>query len=102
MDGSKLRHYLHNYNEAKKLADGLKAEVVDLQERKEAVKEEHLQTKNAVPIEKLKGAATTAVTNVAENVGYLFGSNKVRIPKRENGRLHERVSELEEAQQREQ
>lgn len=33
---------------------------------------------------KLKGAATTAVANIAESVGSLFGSNKVKALKREN------------------
>ena len=52
---------------------------------------------------KLKGAATTAATNIAESVGSFFGSNKVKTLERENKNLHERVSELqEEARQREQ
>lgn len=53
--------------------------------------------------EKLKGAATTAATNIAESIGSLFSSNKVKTLERENRNLHERVSELEEeARQREQ
>lgn len=56
-----------------------------------------------VQTEKLKGAATIAATNIAESVGSLFGSNKVKTLERENRNLHERVSELkEEARQREQ
>jgi len=73
-----------------------KAEVVDLQERKEAAKEELRQAKKEVQTEKLKGAATTAATNIAESVGSLFGSNKVKTLEREIRDLHERVSELEE------
>ncbi|SEG01132.1 phage integrase SAM-like domain-containing protein [Parabacteroides chinchillae] len=50
----------------------------------------------------LKGAATTAATNIAESVGSLFGSNKVKTLERENSALQNRISELEnEAQQRE-
>lgn len=105
IDGSKARHKSTRqyYNETKKLADSLKTEVVDLQARKEAAKEELRQAKKEVQTEKLKGAATTAATNIAESVGSLFGSSKVRTLERENRNLHERVSELEEeARQREQ
>ena len=105
IDGSTARHKSTQqyYNETKKLADSLKAEVVDLQERKEAAKEELRQAKKEVQTEKLKGAATTAATNIAESVGSLFGSNKVKTLERENRHLYERVSELEEeARQREQ
>ena len=105
IDGSKARHKSTQqyYNETKKLADSLKAEVVDLQERKEAAKEELRQAKKEVQTEKLKSVATTAATNIAESVGSLFGNNKVKTLERENRDLHERVSELEEeARQREQ
>ena len=105
IDGSTARHKSTQqyYNETKKLADSLKAEVVDLQERKEAAKEELRQAKKEVQTEKLKGAATTAATNIAESVGSLFGSHKVKTLERENRHLYERVSELEEeARQREQ
>ncbi len=104
IDGSTARHKSTQqyYNETKKLADSLKAEVVDLQERKEAVKEELRQAKKEVQTEKLKGTATTVATNIAESVGFLFGSNKVKTLERENRNLHERVSELEgKARQRE-
>ena len=104
IDGSMARHKSTQqyYNETKKLADSLKAEVVDLQERKEVAKEELRQAKKKVQTEKLKGAATTTATNIAESVGSLFGSNKVKTLERENRNLHERISELEEeARQRE-
>ena len=98
IDGSTARHKSTQqyYNETKKLADSLKAEVANLQVRKEAAKEELRQAKKEVQNEKLKGAATTAATNIAESVGSLFGSNKVKTLERENRGLHERVSELEE------
>ncbi len=105
IDGSKARHKSTQqyYRDIQKLSDDLKAEVVDLQERKEAAKEELRQAKKEVQTEKLKGAATTAATNIAESVGSLFGSNKVKTLERENRHLYERVSELEEeARQREQ
>lgn len=71
-------------------------------ERKEASQQELRQAKKEVQTEKLKGAATTAATNIVESVGSLFGSNKVKTLERENRDLHERVSELEEeARQRE-
>lgn len=104
IDGSTARHKSTQqyYNETKKLADSLKAEVVDLQQRKEAAQQELKQAKKEVQTEKLKGAATTAATNIAESVGSFFGSNKVKTLERENRSLQERVSELEEeARQRE-
>ena len=104
IDGSTARHKSTQqyYNETKKLADSLKAEVVELQERKEAAKEELRQAKKEVQTEKLRGAATTAAANIAESVGSLFGSNKVKTLENENKDLHKRVSELEtEARQRE-
>ena len=98
IDGSTARHKSTQqyYNETKKLADSLKAEVVDLQERKEAAKEELRQAKKEVQTEKLKGAATTAATNIAESVGSLFGSNKVKTLERENATLHREVATHEE------
>lgn len=104
IDGSKARHKSTQqyYNETKKLADSLKAEVVDLQRQKETAQEELRRAKKEIQTEKLKGAATTAAANIAESVGSLFGSNKVRTLERVNRDLHERVSELEEeARQRE-
>ena len=104
IDGSKARHKSTQqyYNETKKLADSLKAEVVDLQRQKETAQEELKRAKKEIQTEKLKGAATTAAANIAESVGSLFGSNKVKTLERENRDLHEHVSELEEeARQRE-
>lgn len=102
LNGLTVRHKSTQqyYNETKKLADSLKAEVVDLQEQKETAKEELRQAKKEVQTEKLKGAATTAATNIAESVDSLFGSNKVKTLERENRSLHERVSELEEEARR--
>lgn len=98
IDGSTARHKSTQqyYNETKKLADSLKAEVMDLQERKEAAKEELRQAKKEVQTEKLKGAATTAATNIAESVSSLFGSNKVKTLERENTVLLREVATHEE------
>ena len=94
IDGSKARHKSTQqyYNETKKLADSLKAEVVDLQQQKETAKEELRQAKKEVQTEKLKGAATIAAANIAESVGSLFGSNKVKTLERENTALHREVA----------
>ena len=98
LDGSKARHKSTQqyYNETKKLADSLKAEVVDLQKQKETAQEELRRAKKEVQTEKLKGAATTAATNITERVGSLFGSNKVKTLERENTALHREVATHEE------
>ena len=99
IDGSKARHKSTQqyYNETKNLADSLKAEVVDLQRQKETAQEELRRTKKEIQTEKLKGAATTAAANIAESVGSLFGSNKVKTPERENAALHREVATHGEA-----
>ena len=79
-----------------KLADNLKAEVVDLQQQKEMAREELRRAKKEIQTEKLKGAATVAATNIAESVGSLFGSNKVKTLERENTALHREVADHEE------
>ena len=67
----------------------MKSEVVDLQEQKTEAEQELRRAKKEVQTEKLKGAATTAVTNIAESVGSLFGSNKVRTLERRNEDLQQ-------------
>ena len=98
IDGSKARHKSTQqyYNETKKLADSLKAEVVDLQQQKKTAREELRRAKKEIQTEKLKGAATVAATNIAESVGSLFGSNKVKTLERENTALHREVADHEE------
>ena len=99
IDGSKARHKSTQqyYNETKKLADSLKAEVVDLQRQKETAQAELKRAKKEIQTEKLKGAATTAAANIAESVGSLFGSNKVKTLERENAALHREVATHGEA-----
>ncbi len=99
IDGSKARHKSTQqyYRDIQKLADNLKAEVVDLQQQKETAREELRRAKKEIQTEKLKGAATVAATNIAESVGSLFGSNKVKTLERENTALHREVADHEEA-----
>ena len=94
IDGSEARHKSTGlyYRDMKKLADDLKAEVVELQEQKETAQEELKRAKKEIQTEKLKGAATTAAANIAESVGSLFGSNKVKTLERENTALHQEVA----------
>lgn len=86
----------------KKKNDALDMENKRLQEQKAEAEQELKRAKKEVQTEKLKGAATTAATNIAESVGSLFGSNKVKTLERENAVLQNRISELEdEVRQRE-
>ena len=98
IDGSKARHKSTQqyYRDIQKLSDNLKAEVVDLQQQKETAREELRRAKKEIQTEKLKGAATTAAANIAESVGSLFGSNKVKTLERENTALHRKVATHEE------
>ena len=99
IDGSKARHKSTQqyYRDIQKLSDDLKAEVVDLQQQKETAREELRRAKKEIQTEKLKGAATTAAANIAESVGSLFGSNKVKTLERENTALHREVATHGEA-----
>ena len=98
IDGSKARHKSTQqyYRDIQKLSDDLKAEVVDLQQQKETAREELRRAKKEIQTEKLKGAATTAAANIAESVGSLFGSNKVKTLERENTALYREVATHEE------
>ena len=98
IDGSEARHISTRqyYREVKLLTEELKADIVDLQERKETAQEELRRAKREIQTEKLKGAATTAAANIAESVGSLFGSNKVRTLERENTSLHREIADHEE------
>ena len=104
IEGSKARHKstTQYYRDTQRLADSLKAEVVDLQQQKETAQEELKQAKKEVQTEKLKGAATTAATNIAESMGSLFGGGKMKALERRNEDLQDRILKLEEeARQRE-
>ena len=98
IDGSEARHITTRqyYRDLVQQTEQLQTDIGQLQDRKETAQEELKRAKKEVQTEKLKGAATTAATNIAESVGSLFGTNKVKTLERENRNLQERVSELEE------
>lgn len=86
IDSSEARHISTQqyYRDLKKLSDGLKTEVADLQQRKDTARKELVRAKKEIQTEKLKGAATAAAANIAESVGSLFGSSKVKTLERAN------------------
>ena len=98
IEGSEARHVdtTQFYREMKVMADTLKADVTELQKRKATAQEELNRAKKEVQTERLKGAATAAATNIAENVGAMFGSNKVKTLERENITLRREVATHEE------
>ena len=98
IDGSEARHITTRqyYRDLMQQTEQLRTDIGQLQERKETAQEELRRAKKEVQTEKLKGAATTAVTNIAESVGSLFGSNKVKTLERENSALHQVVATHEE------
>ena len=103
--GSEARHTstTQYYRDMKKKNDALDMENKRLQEQKAEAEQELKRAKKEVQTEKLKGAATTAATNIAESVGSLFGSGKMKALERRNEDLQDCILELEEeARQREQ
>lgn len=104
IDGSEARHISTRqyYRDLMQQTEQLQTDIEQLQDRKKTAQEELRRAKKEVQTEKLKGAATAAATNIAESVGSLFGSNKVKTLERENAALQNRISELEnETQERE-
>ncbi len=98
IEGSEARHVdtTQFYREVKAMTDTLKADVTELQKQKETTREELNRAKKEVQTERLKGAATAAATNIAESVGAMFGSNKVKTLERENIALRREVATHEE------
>ena len=98
IDGSEAKHISTRqyYRDLMQQTEQLRTDIGQLQDRKATAQEELKQAKNEVQTEKLKGAATTAATNIAESVGSLFGSNKVKSLERENSALHQTVTTHEE------
>ncbi len=104
IDGSEAKHISTRqyYRDLMQQTERLRTDIGQLQDHKETAQEELRRAKNEVQTEKLKGAAATAATNIAESVGSLFGSNKVKTLERQNVVLQNRISELaNEAQERE-
>lgn len=98
IDGSEAKHISTRqyYRDLMQRTERLRTAIGQLQDRKKTAQEELRQAKKEVQTEKLKGAATTAATNIAESVGSLFGSNKVKTLERENSALHQVVATHEE------
>lgn len=98
IDGSEAKHITTRqyYRDLMQQTEQLRTDIGQLQDRKETAQEELKRAKKEVQTEKLKGAATTAATNIAESVGSLFGSNKVKTLERENTTLHQVVATHEE------
>lgn len=98
IDGSEAKHITTRqyYRDLMQQTEQLRTDIGQLQDRKETAQEELKRAKKEVQTEKLKGAATTAATNIAESVGSLFGSNKVKTLERENSALHQVVATHEE------
>lgn len=96
--GSEARHTstTQYYRDIKKKNDTLDVKNKRLQEQKAEAEQELKRAKKEVQTEKLKGAATTAATNIAESVGSLFGSGKMKALERRNEDLQDRILELEE------
>lgn len=104
IDGSEAKHITtwQYYRDLMQQTEQLQTDITQLQDRKKTAQEELKRAKKEVQTEKLKGAATTAATNIAESVGSFFGNNKVKTLERQNVVLQNRIFELEEdAQQRE-
>lgn len=98
IDGSEAKHISTRqyYRDLMQQTEQLQTDIGQLQDRRETAQEELKRAKKEVQTEKLKGAATTAATNIAESVGSLFGSNKVKTLERENSALHQEVATHEE------
>ena len=98
IEGSKARHVdtTQFYRDVKAMTDTLKADVTELQKLKATAQEELNRAKKEVQTERLKGAATAAATHIAESVGSLFGSNKVKTLEKENIALRRDVATHEE------
>ena len=98
IDGSEAKHITTRqyYRDLVQQTEQLQTDIAQLQDRKDMAQEELRRAKKEVQTEKLKGAATTAATNIAESVGSLFGSNKVKTLERENTALYREVATHEE------
>jgi Plasmid recombination enzyme. len=97
--GSEARHvttaqYYRNIQREKK---EIEAEVQQLRQEKQETQVELVQAKREIKIDKLKGKATDAATNIAESVGSLFGSNKFKALEQGNRQLYQEVVARDES-----
>lgn len=98
INGSDARHISTGqyYRDLMQQTEQLQTDIAQLQDRKETARKELKQAKKEIQTEKLKGVATTAATNIAESVGSLFGSNKVKTLEKENTSLYREVTKHKE------
>ena len=68
IDGSEAKHISTRqyYRDLMQQTEQLQTDIEELQDRKETAQEELKRAKKEVQTEKLKGAATTAATNIAD------------------------------------
>lgn len=97
--GSEARHvttaqYYRNIQREKK---EIEIEVRQLQQEKQEAQMQLVQAKRDIQIDKLKGKASHAITNVAESFGALFENNKFKALEQENRQLYQEVSIRDES-----
>lgn len=92
--GSKAKHTttLQYYRELKKKNAEMESGLQKLQEQKTDAKKELQQVKNEIRTDRLKGATPTAVINIAESLGSLFGGNKFKQLEKENRQLDQEIA----------
>lgn len=97
--GSEARHvttaqYYRNIQREKK---EIESEVLQLRQEKQETQVQLVQAKRDIQIDKLKGKASHAVTNIAESFGALFENNKFKALEQENTRLYQEVAARDES-----
>ena len=92
--GSEARHTttMQYYRDLKKKNETLETEARLLQEKKAEAQEELKQVKAEIRTDKLKIAATDTATALANSVGSLFGSGKMKELERTNEDLHQEIA----------
>lgn len=96
--GLEARHTttLQYYRALKKKNTEMESGLQKLQEQKIDAEKQLQQVKNEIRTDRLKGATTTVVTNIAESVGSLFGSNKFKQLEKENRQLYQEITYRDE------
>lgn len=97
--GSEARHvttaqYYRNIQREKK---EIESEVQQLKQEKQDTQVQLVRAKREIKIDKLKGKATDAATNIDESVSSLFGSNKFDTLEQENRQLYQEVATPDES-----
>ena len=105
IDGSEARHISTQqyYRDLKKQSHELQEDITQLQADKAVADEALRHAKREVRVERLKGSAVTAATQITDSIGSLFGGGKVKALEKENEALKKQIESLEsQAQKREQ